>query len=49
MSESKSVSKSKLNPEDDAPELTDEWFASADLYYAGKLKCLWRIGSVGCG
>ena len=37
MSESKSVSKSKLNPEDDAPELTDEWFASADLYYAGKL------------
>ena len=37
MSENKSVSKSKLNPDDDAPELTDEWFASADLYHGDKL------------
>ena len=29
MSENKSVSKSKLNPEDDAPEWTDEMFAAA--------------------
>ena len=37
MSESKSVSKSKLNPDDDAPELTHEWFAVADLYHGDKL------------
>ena len=37
MSENKSVSKSKLNPDDDAPELTDEWFAAADLYHGDKL------------
>ena len=37
MSENKSVTKSKLNPDDDAPELTDEWFAAADVYDAGKL------------
>ena len=37
MSESKSATKSKLNPKDDAPELTDEWFASADLYHGNKL------------
>lgn len=28
---------SKLNPEDDAPELTEEWFERADLYRNGKL------------
>ena len=37
MSENKSVSKSKLNPEDDAPEWTDEMFAAADLYHGDKL------------
>ena len=37
MSENKSVSKSKLNPEDDAPEWTDEMFAAADLYHGNKL------------
>jgi uncharacterized protein (DUF4415 family) len=28
---------SKLDPADDAPELTEEWFARADLYRGGKL------------
>lgn len=28
---------SKLDPADDAPELTEEWFARADLYRNGKL------------
>ena len=33
----KKVLISGLNPEDDAPELTDEWFDRADLYKGGKL------------
>jgi uncharacterized protein (DUF4415 family) len=37
MTENKSVLKSGLNKADDAPELNDEWFASADLHKAGKL------------
>ena len=37
MTGKKSVSKSGLNKADDAPELTDEWFARADLYKGGKL------------
>ena len=37
MTENKKVSISGLNPEDDAPELTDEWFDRADLYKGGKL------------
>ena len=37
MSENKSVSKSKLNKDDDAPEWTDEMFAAADLYHGDKL------------
>ena len=28
---------SKLDPADDAPELTEEWFARADYYENGKL------------
>lgn len=28
---------SKLDPADDAPELTKEWFARGDLYKGGKL------------
>ena len=37
MTEKKSVLVSGLNPEDDAPEMTDEWFQRADLYYGDKL------------
>ncbi len=37
MTESRKVLTSGLNPEDDAPELTDEWFDRADLYKGGKL------------
>lgn len=37
MTENKKVLISGLNPEDDAPELTDEWFDRADLYKGGKL------------
>ena len=37
MGVSKSGLKSKLNPEDDAPEWTDEMFAAADVYLGGKL------------
>ena len=37
MTEKKSGFISKLDPADDAPELTEEWFARADLYRGGKL------------
>ena len=37
MTGNKSTIKSGLNPEDDAPELTDEWFDRADLYKGSKL------------
>jgi uncharacterized protein (DUF4415 family) len=37
MPEKKDVTKSTWTDPDDAPELTDEWFATADLYQAGKL------------
>ena len=37
MTEKKSGFISKLDPADDAPELTEEWFARADLYKGGKL------------
>jgi hypothetical protein len=37
MTVNKSVIKSGLNKDDDAPELTDEWFARGDLYVGGKL------------
>jgi uncharacterized protein (DUF4415 family) len=43
MSENKRNTKtSSVDPDgfydpDDAPELTDEWFAKADLYHGGKL------------
>ena len=26
-----------LDPDDDAPELTEEWFETADVHFAGKL------------
>ena len=32
MTENKKVSTSVLNPDDDAPELDDDWFDRADLY-----------------
>ena len=37
MSGNKKAIISGLNPEDDAPELTDEWFDRADLYKGSKL------------
>ncbi len=37
MTVNKSTIKSGLNPADDAPELTEEWFARGDLYRNGKL------------
>jgi uncharacterized protein (DUF4415 family) len=37
MTVNKSTIKSGLNPNDDAPELTEEWFERADLYRNGKL------------
>ena len=37
MTGNKKVIISGLNPDDDAPELTDEWFDRADLYKGGKL------------
>jgi uncharacterized protein (DUF4415 family) len=37
MGEKKRVTGSTWIDPDDAPELTDEWFATADLYEAGKL------------
>jgi uncharacterized protein (DUF4415 family) len=37
MTEKKSGFISKLDPADDAPELTEEWFAQADLYRGGVL------------
>jgi uncharacterized protein (DUF4415 family) len=37
MTVNKSVSKSSLNKADDAPDLTDAWFAKANLYKGGKL------------
>ncbi|MFN0192672.1 MAG: BrnA antitoxin family protein [Aestuariivirga sp.] len=36
MTANKKVTKSGLNPDDDAPELTDEWFARGKLYVNGK-------------
>lgn len=37
MTGNKSVSKPRLNKADDAPELTEAWFAKADLYKGDKL------------
>ena len=37
MPEKKGVTKPTWIDPDDAPELTDEWFAGADLYEAGRL------------
>lgn len=37
MTVNKNTSKSKLNKADDAPELTEAWFASADVYHGKKL------------
>ena len=37
MSESKIGLATGLNPADDAPEITEEWFARADHYRDGKL------------
>jgi uncharacterized protein (DUF4415 family) len=37
MTENKSVSKLRLNKADDASELTEAWFANADVYKADKL------------
>jgi uncharacterized protein (DUF4415 family) len=37
MSRKKSVTKSNWVDPDDAPELTDEWFETADHYKGGKL------------
>ena len=37
MPEKKGATGSTWIDPDDAPELTDEWFAEADLYEAGKL------------
>jgi hypothetical protein len=37
MSENKSGFISRLDPNDDAPELTEEWFARGALYIGGNL------------
>ena len=37
MTENKNITKSKLDKADDAPELTEEWFATADVYHGDKL------------
>ncbi len=37
MVESKTITPSGLDPNDDAPELTEEWFARGALYINGKL------------
>ena len=37
MTENKCVSKLRLNKADDAPDLTEAWFANADVYKADKL------------
>ncbi len=37
MTANKPDTKSLLNPEDDAPELTEEWFARGAYYVNGKL------------
>ena len=37
MTVKKNAIESGLNPDDDAPELTDEWFARGKLYVGGKL------------
>jgi uncharacterized protein (DUF4415 family) len=37
MIEKKSTTMSGLDPNDDAPELTEEWFARGALYINGKL------------
>jgi uncharacterized protein (DUF4415 family) len=37
MTENKSVSRRRSRKADDAPELTDAWFAKADLRKGGKL------------
>jgi BrnA antitoxin of type II toxin-antitoxin system len=37
MTGNKNFIESGLNPDDDAPELTEEWFARGDLYLGGKL------------
>jgi uncharacterized protein (DUF4415 family) len=37
MTASKRILKSRLDPADDAPELTREWFERADLYKGTKL------------
>jgi BrnA antitoxin of type II toxin-antitoxin system len=37
MAARKSTIKSGLNPDDDAPGLTEEWFARGNLYLGGKL------------
>ena len=37
MTENKNILKSKLDKADDAPELTEEWFATADVYHGDKL------------
>ncbi len=37
MTENKKASISALNPEDDAPELDDDWFDRADLYRGTEL------------
>ena len=37
MTVKKSTIMSGLNPDDDAPELTEEWFARGKLYVGGKL------------
>ena len=37
MTENKLATKSLLNPDDDAPELTEEWFARGAYYVNGRL------------
>ena len=37
MTGNKSVSRGRSRKNDEAPELTDAWFAKADLYKGGKL------------
>jgi uncharacterized protein (DUF4415 family) len=37
MTENKKITASGLDPNDDAPELTEEWFARGALYIDGKL------------
>jgi hypothetical protein len=46
MTENKSGFIPRLDPNDDAPELTEEWFARGALYIGGKLIRRSRLAEV---